>query len=42
VRHNVAEGTGILVNDNENYTYTGIFLNDLPNGQGVEKWTDGT
>jgi hypothetical protein len=38
----VAEGKGKLVNDQENYTYIGEWLNDLPNGQGEEKWKDGT
>ena len=31
VRHNIAEGKGTLVNDIENYTYTGEWLSDLPN-----------
>jgi hypothetical protein len=42
VRHNVAEGRGTLVNETENYTYSGEWLNDLPNGQGEEKWKDST
>ena len=42
VRHNVAEGKGVLVNDLQKYRYMGSWLNDMPNGKGEEVWGDGT
>jgi len=34
VRHNLAEGKGVLVNDGTDYKYNGEWMNDLPNGKG--------
>jgi hypothetical protein len=42
VWHNVAEGKGVYQNDEEKYKYEGEWLNDFPNGNGVEEWNDGT
>ena len=42
MRHNVAEGKGVLVNDMQKYRYMGNWLNDMPNGKGEEIWGDGT
>ena len=38
----MAEGTGVYVNDIEDYQYNGEWMNDLPNGKGREKWGDST